>query len=262
MSYQSPACQPDRGNPWPEVGEDERNPFCEVDANGNPVGSDGECQNDPEELGYSYAREQNPNPGEEVEVKEKYKINQTKSPEPKCGGSCNCSPGEVKKQKDETKATGKKETAKVKIKLTGLSVSCKCQDKDGKSINWSQECEDTEIEVEEEVEVFGQTWDEVYDVSCDCYIAPGCNCSESYTVTTTYGRDFYKAPQPKIPQKIPGCECSADAPKKDCDDVPPCKPVSHNYGPKCNGCGGTHGGTAPPPPPSSGPTTGPTTGPT
>lgn len=231
-SWRIPECWPENRNPTP-VPDDERCPF------GPPAGQgSGDCTGPTTQDSVSFSSTQEPTTGTQVETKGKYQTNQTKEPQPTCPGGCNCTPGETKIVNKESKGSGKKETVKIKLDIKNVSCFCKCDGKDGKPLSWYEKCEDTTMDVEAEAEILQETWDEVYEVSCDCQ-SQNCNCSESYTVTTSYAREYYKVPTSVPPKKIPGCECGG-AGKDDCPQ--PCDPgkqVEHNYG-KCKGCGGYH----------------------
>lgn len=234
-SWRIPECWPENRDPV-EVPPDARNPFCHPDGTAGAGGCAGTAE--PADNSVSCAGTQDPSTGTQVETKATYQTNQVKDPEPSCDGGCDCSPGLVEVVNKKTEQVGNVNVP-IKYKLSHVSINCKCTDKDGKELKWYQRCEDTEIDASTEAPLMQQTWDEMYSVDCSCQ-SENCTCSESYTVTTSYAREFYTVPSAKFkpPNSFPGCECNPNSPdKKDCPE--PCKPVTHNYG-KCKGCGGYH----------------------
>jgi hypothetical protein len=232
-----------------EVDPNERNPFCDPPGQGS-----GACKGGAEPVGgANYSATQDPASGTLVETSAPSQTNQTTVPEPSCGGDCNCTPGPTRTENNEVKSAGKTSVS-ISVSLANISQLCKCEGQDGKPVTWYQKTEPTTIDVVEDVETKQQTWDEVYDVSCSCG-DPACSCSDNYTVTTSYSREFYVVPAFTRLKEVPGAECDANSDDVDKNKCPePCKPIVHNWGPKCNGCGGTHGGTAPTPTPTPTPT--------
>jgi len=246
--WNHPECYPENRDPI-NVDPNERCPFVpNGDPNANKCGDITNSET-------SYLGYQSPRQGETVETKPPTQTNQIKNPEP-APCACNCSPGPITPTNKIKQSIGTT-TINVELKLTNISIFCECKGtipaggnvsggtggSNSPSIGWWQECEDTTLKIPAQAETFSETWDETYDVSCSCDEEnDDCSCSGGYNVTTSYAREFYVIPDVAVPDSIPGCECDpnlSDSEKTYCPE--PCKPVQHNWGEKCNGCGGSHG---------------------